>query len=46
MARIAPVTGRRAPLLLRLPNAASRRAVGAGMAPPRVMTHNPGCLQA
>ena len=44
MARIAPVTGRRAPVLLRLLNAVSRRTVGAEMVPLQVMAHNPGFL--
>jgi AhpD family alkylhydroperoxidase len=44
MARIAPVAGRRTPLLLRLLNAASRRTVGAETAPLQVMAHNPGFL--
>jgi AhpD family alkylhydroperoxidase len=44
MARIAPVAGRGAPLLLRFLNAVSRRTVGAEMAPLQVVAHNPGFL--
>lgn len=44
MARIPPIAGGRSPLLLRVLNAVSRRAVGAEMAPLQVMAHNPGFL--
>jgi AhpD family alkylhydroperoxidase len=44
LVRVAPVTGRRAPLLLRLLNIVSRRAMGGEMAPLQVMAHNPGFL--
>ncbi len=44
MARIDPVGGRRAPLLLRALNLASRRFVGRELAPLQILAHSPGFL--
>lgn len=46
MARITPLEGRSAPLLLRLFNLASRRFYGQDMTPAKVLAHNPRFLLA
>jgi AhpD family alkylhydroperoxidase len=44
MARVTPVEGRKAPLLLRLLNWVSRRMLGREAMPFKIMAHNPGFL--
>lgn len=44
MSRISPVTGKHAPLLLRVMNAASRRMVGKEPEPLQIIAHNRGYL--